>query len=359
MTNSSMYIQDFKNLTKDSVAQVGGKNASLGEMIKAGFPVPPGFAVTTDCYLHFITATGIKDDIFRLLGQVKPDDIASLNDTSDKIQQVIMGTPLPPEIRMDIENAYQKLCGNCMVELVPVAVRSSATAEDLPTASFAGQQDTYLWIQGADPVVKKIQSCWASLFTPRAVDYRNKNDFPHDQVLISVGVQQMVNSKAAGVMFTLNPTDGDPSKIVIEGNWGLGETVVSGSVNPDKFTIDKVVFEISEKTVSTKHIECVFDIEKGEVVNEAIDEEKQCVCCLKDDELKVLVNMAVDIEAHYGRHMDIEWAIDSDLEFPDNMFLVQARPETVWSQREKAPLIGKKSGYELLMERAMKRIKIP
>ena len=131
-----------------------------------------------------------------------------------------------------------------------MAVRSSATAEDLPTASFAGQQDTYLWITGADRVIESVRKCWASLYTPRAISYRVKNDFPHEKVLISVGIQKMVNSRAAGVMFTLNPTDGDISKVVIEGSWGLGETVVSGSVNPDKFVVDKVMGEINERTIS-------------------------------------------------------------------------------------------------------------
>ena len=161
-----------------------------------------------------------------------------------------------------------------------------------------------------------------------------KNDFPHDKVLISVGVQKMVNSKAAGVMFTLNPTNGDISKVVIEGSWGLGETVVSGSVNPDKFVVDKVMLEINERTISTKHIECVYDLEKGQVVNADIDSEMQCTCCLEDQEIKELVKTAKIIESHYGWAMDIEWAIDKDFTFPKNIFIVQARPETVWSQRQ-------------------------
>ena len=174
-----------------------------------------------------------------------------------------------------------------------------------------------------------------------------------------MGIQKMVNSKAAGVMFTLNPTDGDISKVVIEGSWGLGETVVSGSVNPDKFIVDKVMGEINERTISTKHIECVFDIEKGETVDADVDEDRQCICCLEDPEIKELVKTAKAIEAHYGRAMDIEWAIDKDFSFPDNIFIVQARPETVWSQRKKESVIGKKTGRQLLMEQAMKRIKLP
>jgi pyruvate,water dikinase len=168
----------------------------------------------------------------------------------------------------------------------------------------------------------------------------------------------MVNAKTAGVMFTLNPTDGDISKAVIEGSWGLGETVVSGSVNPDKFIVDKVVMETTDKKVSTKHIACVYDVDRGEVVNADLDDDMQCACCLEDQEVKELVKMGKHIETHYDRAMDIEWAIDKDFPFPENIFIVQARPETVWSQRKAKSVIGGKSGYQLLMEQAMKRIKL-
>ena len=353
------YILDFNTLDKSSLPLVGGKNASLGEMIKAGIRVPPGFAVTTENYLGFITDKGIKDEIYRILSDVNVDDVESLNKASAEVQQLITNASMSDEVQGAIEEGYSQLCQTCVMETVPVAVRSSATAEDLPTASFAGQQDTYLWIQGADKVIRSVQNCWASLFTPRAISYRVKNDFPHEKVLISVGVQKMVNSRAAGVMFTINPTDGDPSKVVIEGSWGLGETVVSGSVNPDKFVVDKVVMETSDKTISTKHIECVYDPHKGEVVNVDVEQDLQCTCCLEDREVKELVSIGKNIETHYGRAMDIEWAIDKDFSFPENIFIVQARPETVWSQRKKESVIGKKSGYQLLMEQAMKRIKIP
>lgn len=352
------YIIDFKDLDKNALPQVGGKNASLGELIHAGIRVPPGFAVTTDSYLRFITTTGIKDDILNIISTLEPGDIDALNATSKEIQELIITKPLPDGIRSVIDDTYGALCRICDVGDLPVAVRSSATAEDLPNASFAGQQDTYLWIQGADKVVDKVQRCWASLWTARAIDYRVKNNFPHEKVLISVGVQKMVNAKAAGVMFTLNPTDGDLSKVVIEGSWGLGETVVSGSVNPDKFVVDKIIMETTERTISTKHIECVFDADKGETVEAPVDEERQGFCCLDEREVKGLVEMANHIEKHYGRPMDIEWSIDRDLDFPDNLFIVQARPETVWSQREKKSVLGKKSGYQLLMDQAMKRIKI-
>ncbi len=352
------YILNFKDADKNSLPLVGGKNASLGEMIKASIRVPPGFAVTTDSYLGFITDTGIKFKIFDILSKMPPDDVESLNKASAEIQGLINNVSLPDEIKSAIAEGYSRLCEQCSVENLPVAVRSSATAEDLPTASFAGQQDTYLWIEGMEKVLDSVQRCWASLFTPRAIDYRNKNDFLHEKVLISVGVQKMVNSRVAGVLFTINPTDGDPSKVVIEGSWGLGETVVGGTVNPDKFVVDKVLMETSEKTISTKHIECVYDSDKGEVVNADVAQDMQCKCCLEDRETKELVKIAKIIEDHYGCPQDIEWAIDKDLSFPENMFIVQARPETVWSQRKREPVMGGKSGYQLLMEQAMKRIKI-
>jgi pyruvate,water dikinase len=353
------WVMNFKDLNKDAIQSVGGKNASLGEMINAGIRVPPGFAVTTDAYLHFINNAGIRDEIFRILSGLKMDNVDSLNATSEAIQKTIIDSSVEDDLKDTIGNEYMKLCAQFETDSVPVAVRSSATAEDLPTASFAGQQDTYLWIQGLDPVIDSVKKCWASLFTPRAIDYRIKNNFPHEKVLISVGVQRMVDAKAAGVMFTLNPTDGDRSKVVIEGSWGLGETVVSGSVNPDKFVVDKIVMEITDKKISSKHIECVFDPDHGGVMDSDVADDMKCTCCLEDREVKELVKLAKIIETHYGRPMDIEWAIDKELNFSKNIFIVQARPETVWSRREKKSVIGGKSGYQLLMEQAMKRIKIP
>ncbi len=353
------WILDFSELDKNSLPAVGGKNASLGEMIKAGIRVPPGFAVTTQSYSAFIDKAGIKARIFDWLSNLDPDNMETLNQAAAGIQELILTAAIPEDIQTAISQAYTNLCKRCAVDPVAVAVRSSATAEDLPTASFAGQQDTYLWVMGTDRVVENVRKCWASLFTARAISYRVKNNFPHEKVLISVGVQKMVNSKAAGVMFTINPTNGDISKVVIEGSWGLGETVVSGSVNPDKFVVDKVMMEINERAISTKHIECIFDVEKGEVVDADVDEEMQCKCCLEDMEIKELVKTAKSIESHYDRAMDIEWAIDKDFPFPENIFIVQARPETVWSQKKVEPKIGGKTGRQLLMEQAMKRIKLP
>jgi pyruvate,water dikinase len=179
---------------------------------------------------------------------------------------------------------------------------------------------------------------------------------------MSVGVQKMVNSRTAGVLFTLNPSNGDPSKVVIEANWGLGETVVSASVNPDKFVVDKVMKEIDERKVSVKHLECVYDPKRGEVVHVDLPEQMQLQCCLNEEEIEALFDAAGKIESHYGLPMDVEWAIDRDTAFPENVFVVQARPETVWSQRKAEAVLGRKTGMQLFfgfIERGMKGIKIP
>jgi pyruvate,water dikinase len=214
-----------------------------------------------------------------------------------------------------------------------VAVRSSATAEDLADASFAGQQETFLNIRGVNEVVEATVKCWSSLFTPRAIFYRIEKGFAHEKVFISVGVQKMVNSRAAGVMFTINPVTGDASQMVIEGNHGLGEAVVSGSVTPDDFVIDKKSGNITERRLAKKTVQYIRDPSTGKTVHAEVPAEKQDQPCVSDEEILKLVELARLIEQHYGKPQDIEWAIDRDLQFPGNMFIVQSRPETVWSQK--------------------------
>ncbi len=346
---SSPYILWFNECDYKSLPRVGGKNASLGEMLKAGIRVPPGFAVTTEAYEAFLSRTGIKDKVYEELKGISSEDVDAIQRASNAIRRLIETTPPPSDVVEAIKEAYRKLCGG--LGEIPVACRSSATAEDLPTASFAGQQETYLWVKGVDEVVNKVVKCWSSLFTPRAISYRIKMDFPHEKVLISVGVQKMVNAKAAGVMFTLNPLNGDPSKIVIEGSWGLGETVVSGQVTPDRFMVDKVTLEIIERTCNPKTVECV-PSEEGEVKHVEVPPERQNVLCLTDEEVVELARLGKAIEKHYGRAQDIEWAIDKDYPFPENVFILQSRPETVWSQRKAEPVVKpKESPLEYIIDR--------
>ncbi|MEM3936497.1 MAG: phosphoenolpyruvate synthase [Thermofilaceae archaeon] len=324
----------FEELTKDDVPLVGGKNANLGEMIRAGIPVPPGFAVTAYAYRRFIEETGIKDEIQRILRErVKPGASAPEDyiEASREIRELIEKTPMPKDIEEAIRKAYRELCKRLGKAEEFVAVRSSATAEDLPDASFAGQQETYLNVKGEDEVVEKVKKCWSSLFTPRAIFYRESKGFAHEKVLISVAVQKMVNSRSAGVMFTIHPVTGEKDKIVIEGAWGLGESVVAGKVTPDEWVVDKNTLQIVERRISEKVRELVRDPVTGRNIEREVEPERRNAPALTDDEVRLLAELAIKIEKHYGRPMDIEWAVDRDLKFPESVFIVQARPETVWS----------------------------
>jgi len=325
----------FEELTKDDVPLVGGKNANLGELIKAGIPVPPGFAVTAYAYKKFIEETGIKDKIYEIIREtVKEGKPEEYQEASKKIRELIERTPMLEEIRKAIEEAYAELSRRVGKAEEFVAVRSSATAEDLPDASFAGQQETFLNVKGKEDVVEKVQKCWSSLFTPRAIFYREQHGFPHEKVLISVAVQKMVNAKAAGVIFTIHPVTGEEDKIVIEGNWGLGEAVVSGAVTPDEWVVSKKTLDVVEERIVEKTVEYIRDPKTGKTIHAEVPPERRKIPCLTPEEVKKLAELAVKIENHYGRPMDIEWAIDKDLPFPENTFIVQARPETVWSAKK-------------------------
>ena len=325
----------FDNLRNTDVPIVGGKNASLGEMIHAALPVPFGFAVTAFSYERYIQEKKIAEQIYKIILETvtNPNDPRQYDTASKKIRELMDKTPMPKDIDIAIRNAYSELNKRFALKDTFVAVRSSATAEDLPDASFAGQQETYLNVKGADDLIDKVIKCWSSLFTPRAIFYRTEKGFAHEKVFISVGVQKMVNSRAAGVMFTINPVTGNRDEIIIEGNFGLGETVVSGAVNPDDFVVDKNSLIIKERRISRKTVKFVRDPKTGKTVHLDIPEAEQKLVCISDVEINKLTELAKRIEKHYGKPMDIEWAIDQDLSFPENMMLVQARPETVFGTK--------------------------
>ncbi|MCW4055024.1 MAG: phosphoenolpyruvate synthase [Candidatus Bathyarchaeota archaeon] len=331
-TNQALVLW-FETLRNTDVPIVGGKNASLGEMINAGMPVPPGFAVTAYAYEKFIKQTGIAKKIYQIIKETvtDPNDPKQYDTASKKIRELVEKTSMPQKIADAIKTAYKELNKRFNSKDAFVAVRSSATAEDLPDASFAGQQETYLNVKGSNELLEKVVKCWSSLFTPRAIFYRNEKGFAHEKVFISVGVQKMVNSRAAGVMFTINPVTGETDEIVIEGNYGLGETVVSGAVNPDDFVVDKSSLKIEERRIARKTVQYIRDPNTGKTVHLDVPKEKQKEPCVNDEEIIKLAKLGQLIEAHYKKAMDIEWAIDEDLAFPKNIFVVQARPETVWS----------------------------
>jgi len=326
----------FEELDKGDIPLVGGKNANLGEMLRAKIPVPPGFAITAQAYQEFIMKTGIAEKIYRAIEETvtDPNNPKHYEEASKRIRKIIESTRMLAPIEKAIRTAYEGLNQKVGIVDVFVAVRSSATAEDLPDASFAGQQETYLNVKGADELIDKTIKCWSSLFTPRAIFYRNQKGFKHEQVLISVGVQKMVNAKAAGVIFTINPVTGNPNQIVIEGNWGLGEAVVSGSVTPDDFYVDKNTLKVIERRIVKKPVEYIRDPETGRTIHGEVPPERQEQPCLTDEEVARLAEISRSIETHYGKAQDIEFAIDRDLPFPQNIFIVQSRPETVWSAKK-------------------------
>jgi pyruvate, water dikinase len=323
----SPYIQFFDSDTESSHALLGGKCASLVTMTAAGMPVPPGFAVTTALYDEVVRRTGVAEAIRADLRGLDGDDLAAVDAASTRIRHQIATRQIPTDLRTPILAAYDALQGRLAAQ-TPVAVRSSATAEDLPGASFAGQQDTYLWVRGRDAVLDHVRRCWASLYTCRAILYRARYGIPDEGLSMAVAVQTMVDARVAGVAITLNPINGDRSKVTVDASYGLGEMVVAGRVTPDNVLLDKVMGCVVAETIGDKHTELVPDAGAGRLVERAVDEDRRRRRCLTDGELAAILALAKRAEKHYGCPQDIEWAMDGR-----DLFLLQARPETVHSGR--------------------------
>jgi pyruvate,water dikinase len=311
---------------------LGGKNTSLGIMTMAGLPVPPGFAVTAAAYQRAIHDTGLADRLAAMVSSLDVSDGTALARVATEARESITGTPLPSWLSDQVDEAYATLSQRRGQADLPVAIRSSATCEDQPDASFAGEHDTYLWIRSADAVREHVLRCWASLYTERAICYRRQMGYLEDGAAMSVGVQQMVMPRASGVAFTLNPLNGDRSQVAIDASWGLGEAVVSGSVTPDNFLVDKVMGTITSRIISDKTVEHVLDAQ-DRVVEVEVDEDRRTVQCVSDAELAAVAALARRAEKHYGKPQDVEWAIDPTLPADENVVLLQSRPETVWSRK--------------------------
>ncbi|HOB59089.1 MAG TPA: phosphoenolpyruvate synthase [Methanoregulaceae archaeon] len=307
----------LEEIRKEDIAAVGGKGASLGEMSSMGLPVPGGFVVTSRAFRHFLIETGIEQPLFSNLENLNVDDNNALEQASKKARALVMKAKMPASLKERIRESYQKLNGGGMV----VAVRSSATAEDLPDASFAGQQETFLNIKGEKNLLDAVQKCWASLYGARAIYYRAKQGFDDRSVNIAVVVQQMINSEKAGVMFTSHPVTGEPLTI-IEGSWGLGEAVVSGSVSPDKYVYDQRTENVIDKLIAQKKTEIVSDGEHGTKTLE-IGKERQETPVLSDDEVARLATYGKVAETHYGIPQDVEWSIVGE-----TIYILQSRPIT-------------------------------
>lgn len=320
MANKTDNILWFKEVSKEDTAVVGGKGANLGELTNAGLPVPPGFIVTAKAYFDFIKAAGLNQTIKQNLSGLDPEASKKLQAVAAKLQKAILAKPMPSALKSAISQAYRELYLGGSSNIF-VAVRSSATAEDLPTASFAGQQATFLNVVGADEVVAAVKKCWASLFEARAIYYRQANKFDHLKVGIAVPVQKMVQSEKSGIMFTVEPVSNDPSKLVIEAGWGLGEAIVSGSVTPDRYVVAKDNFKILEKTVNQQDWKIAKVGEENKHVS--VPKAEQTAQKLTDEEIVEVAKMGKEIEEHYGQPQDTEWAIERD-----KIYFVQSRPVT-------------------------------
>jgi pyruvate,water dikinase len=337
------FVKWFEDLKIEDVPSVGGKNASLGEMIRnlgeRGVSVPGGFAVTAYAYKYMIEKAGIDARIKEILSDLNTHDVHNLAERGQKIRDLIKNTPIPSELEESIRNQYREM-ENRYGQNVDVAVRSSATAEDLPDASFAGQQETFLNVRGEDQLIQKVRECFASLFTNRAISYRVDKGFDHFSVYLSVGIQKMVRSDLAssGVMFSIDTESGFSDAVYITGAYGLGENVVQGAVNPDQFYVFKPTLNqgykpILEKKLGTKELRMIYG-ENG-TEQQQVNEENKKRFVINDDEILTLAKWACIIEDHYRKPMDIEWAKDGE---SGKLFIVQARPETVHSQKDVAKL---------------------
>ncbi|HUS75106.1 MAG TPA: phosphoenolpyruvate synthase [Methanothrix sp.] len=330
----------LEEVGKNDLSVVGGKGASLGEMINIGVPVPGGFAVTAQAFRDFINRAGISKKLFEALN-VDVNQETQLHQAEKTAKKLIMEAKVPEDIENAIKSRYEEMCKR-EGEQVFVAVRSSATAEDLPDASFAGQQETYLNTRGAEDVFNAVRKCWASLYGARAIFYRVEQGFEHDKVNLSAIVQKMVDSEKSGVMFSSQPSTGEPL-VVIEGAWGLGESVVSGSVSPDNFVVDRKTKNIVSKYIATKEIMIIRDPKTQKTVTINVPDEKKDAVVLTDSEAIELAKYAEILEKHYGIPQDIEWGVEKN-----KIYILQSRPITTINNGKKTEAATEESGKVLL-----------
>jgi pyruvate,water dikinase len=318
------FIKWLRELSRKDVASAGGKGANLAEMYNIGLPVPDAFVVTAQAFQYFLEKNQLNVAIFDVLKNTDVNNSLQLQNNTKKIREMILQTKIPKEIIEEIIEAYKKLSKKFDKKNESVVVRSSATAEDLPEASFAGQQLTVMNVVGKEEVVEAVKKCWASLFTARATFYRESKGFEHHKVLIAVPVQKQVDSEKAGVGFTIHPSTGEKNKILIEASWGQGESVVSGSVTPDTYIIDKETGEVIQRDINRKTQMRILDKSKGGLKEVDVPHDKQVIECLTDDELKQLYELSIKLGKHYNMPQDFEWVTEGG-----EVFLVQTRPVTV------------------------------
>lgn len=349
-------VYGLDELGKEHNALVGKKCAHLGELTKAGFPVPKGFALTLDAYDIFLKETGAAEEIKAYFASFDGNpndnrDFPRFESASAVVRGLLESKNMPDSLREPVAQFYDALCKAAGCRDLPVSTRSAGPE------SHPGQYESFLHISGAIDVMKHVIKVWGSTFNTRSIIARARAGFPLDRDPIGVCVLQMVDAKSAGVAFTLNPGNGDLSKITIEGNWGLGESVVSGSVTPDKWMVDKVTYECVECRVSSKTCEYIVDRQSGRVVEADLPPQRVNALCLTDNEVVELAKVAKKIEQHYGGAQDIEWAIHRGYSLPQSVFILQTRPETIWSKRQADSRLGISADSKSLISDLLLRIK--
>jgi pyruvate,water dikinase len=313
----------------------GGKSSTLGELIAAGIPVAPGFALSAAAFRAFVQEAGLEGKIAVELSRVSPGDVDSVVAASHAISEAMRSAPVPESARDEIARAYEELAEEAGLPEPPVAVRSSALGEDGEDATFAGQLESYLWVRGAEHVCDAVRDCWVSLFGPPAIAYRAH--VGQDEPAMGVAVQLMVDAGVSGVLFTCNPVSGDPSMMAVNASWGLGLAVVGGEVTPDDFLVSKVTGEVVRERVHVKEVEYVPDAGGRGAVRVDVPDARRAVACLDRAALDALVRVGSRVERTFGSHQDVEWAIARGRGLPDGLFVLQSRPVTGLPKRPSTP----------------------
>jgi len=337
-------IRWFEELSVRDTDTAGGKGANLGELTRFGVPVPPGFVVTAEAFRQFLDKAGLRQAILDRLAGLNVDDEGALNQTAEELQEKVRQAPILEELRRTVASAYQELARRIPTKRVDktaepfVAVRSSATAEDMPGTSFAGMNETFLNVRGEEALLEALRGCWASLYGARVIFYRRKQQIPEEKMAVAVVVQQMVDSEAAGVMFTVNPSNNDRRTLVIEGAFGLGDTVVSGKVSPDHWEVNRDTLEVTRAEISQKRVR-TYRNEQGSSQSEELSPEEGNRSSLTKARVKQLAELGRKIEEHYRTPQDVEWAVADG-----QIAIVQSRPVTAVEEKQSDADHGKAPG---------------
>jgi phosphoenolpyruvate synthase/pyruvate phosphate dikinase len=335
--SNAVHTLRLDELRSEHTSSFGGKSSTLGELIAAEIPVPPGFAVSTTAFHAFVDGAGLAGMIASETKRMSLDDVDSVGATSHVISEAMRSAPVPDVVRDEVAHCYAELAQQVGIDAPAVAVRSSALGEDSQDATFAGQQESYLWVRDADQVCGAMRDCWVSLYSPPALTYRARLGRETGEPAMGVAVQLMVDASVSGVMFTCNPVSGDPSMVAVNASWGLGLAVVGGEVTPDDYLVSKVTGEIVREHVHGKDVEYVPDPGGRGAVRVDVPADRREIACLGRPALDALVELGRRIERYFGSHQDVEWAIARGRDLPGSLYVVQSRPVTALPQRAAPP----------------------